>query len=203
MQSMWTLSTRLKRRPITPETVAQKRDRFEALARQHQALLMRIARKMAGRDDARAQDYVQDTLVRGYEAYLDGSYEEGTNAKAWLVRILTNVFLNDNRRRRRRESGLDLDCEAADHTDLLMASPGEQPDALLLHGTLDGPIEAALASLPEHQRLCVILVDVEELDYAEAAAALGVPVGTVRSRLARARMALHEKLVDYGRTRGY
>jgi RNA polymerase sigma-70 factor, ECF subfamily len=200
---MWTLSVNLKRQPVTPDTIARKRDRFEALARQHQGLLLRIGRKLAGGDDARAQDYVQDTLVNAYEAYLDGSYEEGTNAKAWLVRILTNVFLNDNRRRKRRESGLDLDGELSDHSDLLTAPVCEQPDVQLFEGMIDGPIEAALASLPEHQRLCVVLVDVEGLDYAETAAALDVPIGTVRSRLARARMALHEKLVDYGRTRGY
>lgn len=179
-----------------PNAIAEKRARFETLAKAHEALLFRIALKFARSEHSRASDYVQDTLVNAYQAFLNGSFDENSNAKAWLTKILTNVFLNENRRRSRWESGSEVDPELSD-------GPRSLADHALLTATLDGPIEAALLSLPEHQRLCVILVDLEEMDYNEAATILDVPVGTVRSRLARARMALHEKLVEYGKSKGY
>jgi RNA polymerase sigma-70 factor (ECF subfamily) len=178
-------------------SAAEKRIRFGDIARLHQSALLRIAQNFAKGNDALAQDLVQDTLVNGYKAYLDGAFQEGTNAKAWLARILTNLFLNDYRRRKRWDANTDLE-DGAD----VPAPVAAEPDRQLLEEILDGPIEVALAKLPDHQRMCVVLVDIEGLDYAEAASALGCPVGTVRSRLARGRTALYNELVDYGRQRG-
>ena len=178
-------------------TLAEKRQRFGDLARQHQSTLLRIARNYCQGNDALAQDLVQDALVNGYKAYLDDGFRDGTNAKAWLVRILTNLFLNDYRRRKKWDAGKDLE----DGAELAGASSYE-PDHALLEQILDGPIEQALQRLPDQQRMCVVLVDIEGLDYAEAATILDCPIGTVRSRLARGRTALYDDLVDYGRARG-
>ena len=189
-----TLSLVWKQQPLT---LAEKRQRFGEMARQHQSTLLRIARNYCQANDALAQDLVQDALVNGYKAYLDGGFKDGTNAKAWLVRILTNLFLNDYRRRKKWDSNKDLE----DGGDLAGPTSGE-PDKAVLEQILDGPIEQALGRLPEQQRMCVVLVDIEGLDYSEAASVLECPVGTIRSRLARARAALYQDLVDYGRTRG-
>ncbi len=180
---------------MAPISVAQKRERFESIAREQQGVLLRIAKHYCRGNEALAQDLVQDALVNGYKSYLDGGFKDGTNAKAWLVRILTNLFLNDNRRRKKFESGAEVREDLA-------ASSSYEPDATILESLLDGPVEESLAKLPEHQRMCVVLVDIEGLDYAEAATILECPVGTVRSRLARGRSALFEDLYDYAKARG-
>lgn len=194
MESILTLAWREPKRELS---LAEKRQRFGDIARQHQSTLLRVARSYTKGNDALAQDLVQDALVNGYKAYLDGGFQDGTNAKAWLVRILTNLFLNDYRRRKKWDSNQDIE-EGAD----VVAGPSYDPGHALLEQILDGPIEEALGRLPDHQRICLTLVDVEGLDYAEAAAILDCPVGTIRSRLARARTALYEDLVEYGRKRG-
>jgi RNA polymerase sigma-70 factor (ECF subfamily) len=185
------------KQPKAELSLAEKRQRFGKLARQHQSTLLRIAQNYCKSNDALAQDLVQDALVNGYKSYVDNGFQEGTNAKAWLARILTNVFLNDYRRRKKWDSNKDIE-EGAD----LVATPAYEPDHAVLEEILDGPIEEALARLPEQQRMCVALVDIEGLDYAEAASILDCPIGTVRSRLARGRTALYEDLVDYGRSIG-
>lgn len=154
-------------------------------------------------DKDRAQDLVQDALVRGYQAFAGGQFAEGSNARAWLLRILTNGFLNDERDRKLR-AGLSLDAVTSGGEggpEATHAPAHERPDAALLAGTLDEPLEQALAALPEGQRACVLLVDVEGLGYAEAAEALDIPVGTVRSRLATARLKLHSLLSKEARSR--
>lgn len=183
--------------PRREASLAEKRQRFGEIARLHASTLLRIAMNYSKGNEALAQDLVQDTLVNGYRAYLDGGFQEGTNAKAWLARILTNLFLNDYRRRKKWDSNQDIE-EGAD----LASPPNYEPDHSLLEQILDGPIEEALGRLPEHQRVCVVLVDIEGLDYSEAATILNCPIGTVRSRLARARTALYDDLVEYGRSRG-
>jgi RNA polymerase sigma-70 factor (ECF subfamily) len=183
---------------------ALSREAFGALLLQHEADLLRVARRLCRGNDDLAQDLVQDALVRAYQAFLDGQYREGPNARAWLVRILTNGFINTYNRRTKWEAGLDVDTltaggeigPASTH-----AAASDTPGANLLAGTLDEPLEKALAALSDSLRLCVLLVDVEGLEYTEAAAALCIPVGTVRSRLSRARFQLHEMLEQYGRDR--
>ena len=133
---------------------------------------------------------MQDALIQGYEAYVDGRFMEGTNAKAWLTRILMNRFINTYRRDKRWNAGVDVDtlsAEGASLPDVLRVSVNDQPDAVLLSKTLDEPLERALAALSDEMRVCVILVDIQGMDYAQTAEILGVPIGTVRSRLSRAR----------------
>ena len=183
---------------------AQRRAEFAALARKHGQDLMRASHRLCRNDRDRAADLVQDTLVRAYEAYLDGRFQEGTNARPWLLRILTNLYINDHNRRKRWDAGIDVETltssgEAGPES--THAAPADVPGVALMAGTLDEELEAALARLSEGLRLCVILVDMQGLEYAEAAAALAIPVGTVRSRLARARMQLQDILRDFGRRR--
>ena len=178
---------------------------FGALARQHEGDLLRLARRLCRGDDDRAQDLVQDALVRAYEAFILGRFQPGGSARAWLMRILTNLFINDYRRRAKWESGLDLDTLTASGEAgpaQTRAADSDVPGVTLLASILDEELEAALAMLSDALRLCVVLVDIEGLDYAEAAAVLGVPIGTVRSRLSRARMRLEDLLSDYARRKG-
>ena len=164
--------------------------------------LLRAARRMCsstfGEDSA--QDLVQDALIQGYEAFLDGRFVQGTNAKAWLLRILTNRFINNYRHDKRWNSGVDVDSLSAPGVTVpqsLIGAMEDRPDTAIILKTLDEPLELALASLSEEMRLCVILVDIEGTEYALAAEMLGIPIGTVRSRLSRARASLHTLLYDY------
>ncbi len=176
-----------------------KRKAYADIAHSCEGDLLRAARRLCSNEDW-AQDLVQDALVRGYEAFLEGRFQTGTNAKAWLVRILTNSFINDYRRKKKWEAPLDVDtltCSGEVGPVSLRASENDQPESALLTSTLDEPLERALAGLSEELRICVVLVDIEGMEYAEMARALEIPIGTVRSRLSRARLLLHSQLLGY------
>jgi len=183
----------------------ERRTAFAALARRHEGDLLRAARRLCRGDDDRAQDLVQDALIRAYLAYVGDRVDHERNLRAWLLRILTNLFINDYTRRQKWEADIDVETltrggetgPASTH-----AAPADVPGVALLAATLDEELEWALAMLSDPLRLCVILVDMEGLDYAEAARVLNVPIGTVRSRLSRARMQLHDLLMEYARRRG-
>jgi RNA polymerase sigma-70 factor (ECF subfamily) len=156
--------------------------------------LHRLARYLTGRD-ADAEDLVQETYARALAGA--GRFTPGTNLKAWLFRIMRNRFVSDYRRRRA--------APVVDAAELLdtVAGPDEEwlrDDVELdrLRKVVGAEIEAALLTLTEDART-VILLDIEELSEAEMAAVLDCPVGTVKSRLARARAALRRKLRDYAR----
>ena len=192
----------------TPDQRAatERRAAFGALVRVHEADLLRVARRLCRGNDDRAQDLVQDTLIRAYEAFRAGRFDAqaGGSTRAWLIRILTNHFINEYRRTQKWDAGLTVDTltsGGAAGPPQTHAAPGDVPGQSLLAETLDEPLERALAQLSDRLRLCVLLVDVEGLEYAEAARTLGVPIGTVRSRLARARLQLQDLLTDYARDR--
>jgi len=190
---------------LSSRDVAGRRARFAKIAHENETPLMRTALRLCAGDMDRASDLVQDALVRGYQAFVDGGFLEGSNAKAWLLRILTNAFINDYRRKKRWDSGIDIDTLTASGEagpESTHAAPADQPGHILLEGLLDEELEMALKALSPLLRSCVVLVDIEGLEYAEAAQSLGIPIGTVRSRLARARMQLHDLLVEFGRRRG-
>lgn len=168
-------------------------------------MLLGYARRLCRGDYDRAQDLVQDALVRAYDAFRQGRFIEGYSPCAWLSRILTNGFLNAYRREKRWEAGVTVEALTAGGETgppSTRAADADLPEAALLTATLDEPLERALAALPEALRLTVLLVDVEEYSYAEAAECLKVPIGTIRSRLARARYQLQETLYEYARERG-
>lgn len=183
-----------------------KRREFAVLAHTHETALIRASVRLCRGQHDRAQDLAQDTLVRAYQAYLDGRFQHGSSAWPWLLRILTNLFINDLNHRRRWDAGVDLDTltlsgnagPAQTH-----AAPADVPGMDLMARTLDEGLEHVLAMLSDSLRVCVLLADMEGLSYEETAQVLGIPVGTVRSRLARARMKLHDLLQDFAKQHGY
>jgi len=155
---------------------------WEEIARDHGRFLYAVAYRLAGNAED-AQDLVQDALLRirrGLETYRPGSLE------GWLARIVTNVFLDDVRRRRRRPTV----ALPPDHEHRL--PPAAAADAA--SEALSDDVQRALDSLPPDFRVAVVLCDVADLGYDEIADQLGVPVGTVRSRIHRGRRMLREML---------
>jgi len=181
-------------RDVEPTAAFSPEQRQEAFGRYvlpEVDVLLRVALSLTRRP-ADAEDLVQDTLIRAYQgmAGFDGSHP-----RAWLLTILRNA--NVNRNRRRRPELLD---DPAATLDRLVATDGggDSPEALVVGESFDAVISDALASLPERFRQVVDLVDVDGLSYAEAAEALGIPVGTVMSRLHRARTRMRHRLVAAG-----
>jgi RNA polymerase sigma-70 factor (ECF subfamily) len=155
---------------------------WEAVARSHGRFLYNVAYRLTGNDDD-AYDLVQEALLRvrkGLETYQPGSME------AWLSRIVTNVFLDEVRRKRRRP----VEALPDDPERLLPSSPGADEAT----ENLSDDVQVALRRLPEEFRMAVVLCDVVGLSYEEIADALSVPVGTVRSRIHRGRRLLRAAL---------
>jgi len=174
--------------PITGEWDARRLG-FEAEALVHIDALFRVALRFVG-NAADADDLVQDTLFRAYQAW--DQYERGTNAKGWLITILRHVFINEYRRNARRRQILDTEG----------ALPVEHTTVRFFDDLVDDEVLRAIDSLPLPYREVVVLRDVEELHYEEIATMLNVPVGTVKSRLFRAREMLQDKLLDYAVSTG-
>jgi len=174
----------------------ESRKDFERDALQHLDSLYGMALRLT-RSPADAEDLVQDTLLKAYRFY--DRFEPGTNLKAWLLKIQTNTFINRYRRSVRERNVFD-GAASASVGDGVMSRAAiralSQPLADADRGLLAGEIEAALERLPEDYRTMVILADVEELSYREIADVVGCPIGTVMSRLHRARKALQQHLVD-------
>ena len=158
---------------------------WEQVARDYGRFLYTVAYRLSGNHDD-AQDLAQDVLLRvrrGLETYKPGSME------GWLSRITTNVFLDEVRRRRRRPQGaLPSDPDR-------VVPPAPAADVALAEQTLPDDVHDALSSLPEDFRVAVVLCDVAGRSYQEISDALGVPLGTVRSRIHRGRALLREVLV--------
>ncbi len=152
-------------------------------------------------DRAEAEDILQETYLRAYRFF--HRFTAGTNVKAWLLTILYNVLRNRYRHRLAEQRQMDF-TPVAQAYERIAASfgAGDLESDAFFHRLVDGEIERALVNLPHDFRAVVLLVDVHELSYAEAAAALGCPLGTVRSRLSRARRLLQVALHDYAREHG-
>lgn len=142
------------------------------------------------RDPAAAEDLVQDTYLKAIRFW--STFRPGTNLKAWLFAILHNTFRNDRRTASRHPE--DPDSDAIDR--LALESPDDDPEQRLLRSTLDADLQAALDALPAVYREAVWLRDVEDCSYQEIADILGVPIGTVMSRIARGRKRLYAHLVE-------
>jgi RNA polymerase sigma-70 factor (ECF subfamily) len=144
------------------------------------------------RNRADAEDLVQDTVVKALR--FAHRFERGTNLKAWLYTILHNTWRN--RRRDAARDVVDIDSPRVDEAAALPAGSAgaETPERILMRQTLDADLQAALDSMPEAFRHAVWLRDVEEFSYAEIAEMLGIPIGTVMSRISRGRRMLFEKL---------
>ena len=141
------------------------------------------------RRPADADDLVQDTYLKAFRSA--AQFQRGTNLKAWLFTILHNTFRN--MRRHDGRNPIEVDSEYVEQAPA--QAPNEfSPEELLTRATLDADLQAALDGLPDAFRQAVWLRDVEELTYAEIADVLGVPIGTVMSRISRGRRALYERL---------
>ena len=156
------------------------------------------------RNPADAGDLVQETYVKAYAAFT--SFEQGTNLKAWLYRILTNTFINSYRKNQREpyQGAIDdlEDWQLGSAESLTQGRTTRSAEAEAIDHLPDSDVKQALQSIPEDFRLAVYLADVEGFSYQEIADIMKTPVGTVMSRLHRGRRLLRDLLADYARERG-
>jgi RNA polymerase sigma-70 factor (ECF subfamily) len=150
------------------------------------------------RNPSDAEDLVQETYLRAFRAW--DRFEPGTNLKAWLFKIMTNLFISSYRQRRRDPVTVSTDdTEEFDlYHNLIAHDPvmGKSAESIVLEGLVDDDVKQALSDLPENFRMAVLLADVEGFSYREIADMLGIPIGTVMSRLHRGRTALQKALWD-------
>ena len=184
------------------ESATDRNDRFERDALVFMDQLYAAAlRYTKNPEDAR--DLVQDTYLKAFNSF--HQFEDGTNLRAWLYRVLTTTFINTYRKDQRRPqlaSGELEDwqlAEAQSHTSDL----GKSAEMEALENLPDSDIKRALQEIPEEFRIVVYLADVEGFSYKEIAGIVEIPAGTVMSRLHRGRKLLREKLADYAKELGY
>ena len=175
--------------------------RFEAEALPLLSGLYSAAYRLT-RNRADAEDLVQETYLRAYRAF--DQFQEGTNLRAWLYRILTNTFINSYRKKQRQPQTISDDEIEDWYLYSKMAERGAEPSAetSVIESLPDEDVQEALSSLPEQFRIAVLLADVEGFSYKEIAEITNVPIGTVMSRLHRGRRALEKRLWDVVRERG-
>lgn len=171
---------------------------FEREALPHLDVLYRVALRLA-RDPDRAADLVQETMLRAFRAW--GSFRTGTNARAWLITILRNQFISDYRRERREAVVADLDTVEPFLLD--RSVPDSDPEGEFFSQIVDQTVLEAVDALASDFREVLVLSDMEGMSYAEIAATLEIPVGTVKSRLFRARRQLQQTLYDHAVEMGY
>ena len=169
-------------------------DTFEVELLGHLDTLYGVSCRMT-KSTTEAEDLVQDTVVKAMRAR--DQFQPGTNLKAWLLRILTNTFINRYRRgglERNVLDGPDVDSLTDGWIGATTMRAMRDPETQALTPLIEAEVQRALDELPEEFRLAVVLSDIEELSYKEIAEAMGCPIGTVRSRIFRAREAIAEKL---------
>jgi RNA polymerase sigma-70 factor (ECF subfamily) len=154
--------------------------------------LYRVGRRLTG-ETADAEDLVQETLLRAWRGW--GGFTTGSNVRAWLLTILRNTFVS--RWRSRKREGTPISLDDADPHAIYRAVGTQDPSGEFLERVVDTKVLKAVEGLPEEFREALVLSDLEGLPYAEVAEVLGIPVGTVKSRLFRARRLLQRQLLDH------
>jgi RNA polymerase sigma-70 factor (ECF subfamily) len=176
------------------------RDEFEVQVLPNLDVLYANALRLT-RSHADAEDLVQETVLRAYRFF--ERFERGTNVKAWLLRIQYNTFVNRYRRTSKEREIKDSMTKESTAEDLVSREALRaltDPTGTALRPLVAREIEVALEELPEEHRLVVVLADIEELSYKEIAEVLGCPIGTVMSRLHRARRTLRGRLLEHARS---
>ncbi|HKD68805.1 MAG TPA: sigma-70 family RNA polymerase sigma factor [Candidatus Binataceae bacterium] len=180
-----------------------RRELFDREALPHLDHLYTVAMHLAhNRNDA--EDLVQETMLRALRFF--EQFTPGTNCRAWLLTILYNVFRNRYRQSANAERVTATEEEFEDRVEqmgLRADAPANDPQTAVLDRLMESEVQAALDSLPEDFRIVLLMVDIQELRYEEAAAVLDIPLGTVRSRISRARGMLKKALEGFARARGY
>jgi RNA polymerase sigma-70 factor (ECF subfamily) len=179
----------------------QLRKDFETEAMPHMSALFHFAVRLC-RDRDDASDLVQETFLKAFRFF--DKFERGTNCKAWLFRILKNSYINKYRKESKEPDVVEYDVvedfyETIKDSSVATSTLEEQ----LFDRALDDDVTTALARLPEDFRVVVTLCDIEGFTYEEIADFVDCPIGTVRSRLHRARKMLAASLMEYARLRGY
>jgi RNA polymerase sigma-70 factor (ECF subfamily) len=176
---------------------ARDRVRFEEEALELSDQVYRVARRLVGTREE-AEDLVQQTYERAFRSWQQ--YTPGTNLRAWLLRILTNLNIDRGRRQQRAPQTTSIDTEAGDYflyNKLESSVADENPDEeRVLEKLSQDSIVEALAEVPHDFRDVIVLVDIGEFSYADAAQILDIPMGTVMSRLHRGRRILKQNLAD-------
>jgi RNA polymerase sigma-70 factor (ECF subfamily) len=175
-----------------------RRAAFEAEVLPQLDALYRLGLRLTT-EPSRAEDLVQDTVLKAFRSW--ERFQPGTNIRSWLFTILRNTFINDYRRRQREPIPMDL--ESPESGLALRAASDEDPEGTFFSQIVDEKVLEAIDRLPEDFREVLVLSDVESLSYAEIAEIMKVPVGTVKSRLFRARRQLQAALYDHAVEMGY
>jgi RNA polymerase sigma-70 factor (ECF subfamily) len=181
------------------ENGENRRTEFESEALPHLDALFGLALRLTGGDDARSEDLVQDSVLKAWRSW--DRFEVGTNCRAWLMTILRNTFINQYRRDRSRPAQVEFE-EIAE-------GPGAgtlydaDPEGRVFDRLVNEHVIRAIEELPDEFRVPVVLADIEGLGYQEVADTLGIPVGTVKSRLFRGRRRLQERLHMFAEEMGY
>ena len=180
----------------------ERRRQFEAEALPHMDALLRTASRMT-RDSGDAEDLVQEAMIKAYR-YWD-KFELGTNCRAWLFKIMTNIFINEYRSKSRAPVSVNMDDidDGFLYGQLSSASPQRTPEEELFARILDDDVKNAIAELPDDYRMVVVLSFIEGFSYQEIADIIDLQLGTVKSRLHRGHRLLQKKLYDYAVKNGY
>ena len=175
---------------------------FQNEALQHMESLYSAALYMT-RNEEEAQDLVQETFLKAYRFW--DRYQEGTNCKAWLFRIMTNTFINRNRRKQRIHTSIDdAIAEASSSTqDRSESDFYRTPESAYMSRLFPEHVRRAVEELPDSFRIPVVLADLQDFSYKEIPEIMDCPVGTVMSRLFRGRKKLQETLFEYAVEQGY
>ncbi len=190
---------------FSKERKKELRAEFERVALPHLSHLYTSAFYLT-KDRAEAEDLVQETYLRAFRFF--SKFQPGTNCRAWLLSILRNLFINRYQQKKREVER--VDWEKIDQVYESIVEQGEKaeraerdnPETLLISQLMDEEVEEALKKLPEEYRTSIVLVDIEELSYEEAAKVMDCAIGTVRSRVSRGRRMLQVALRGYALERG-